>query len=92
MGVTFKQILSDPVIDERWNKVKQYFFLRESTYDMTCRCNLKCDGCYYYIGDKQYAKDEMDTEKWRDLLTAEKDRGITFVVLAGAEPSIVPEL
>ena len=92
MGVTFKQILSDPVIDERWNKVKQYFFLRESTYDMTCRCNLKCDGCYYYIGDKQYAKDEMDTEKWRALLTAEKERGITFVVLAGAEPSLVPEL
>ena len=92
MGVTFKQILSDPVIDERWNRVKQYFFLRESTYDMTCRCNLKCEGCYYYIGDKQYAKDEMDTGKWRALLTAEKERGITFVVLAGAEPSLVPEL
>jgi MoaA/NifB/PqqE/SkfB family radical SAM enzyme len=92
VGTTFKQILSTPEINERWLKVKQYFFLRESTYDMTNRCNLRCDGCYYYEGDKQFAKDNRDPEAWRALLEAEKARGITFVVLAGAEPSLVPEL
>lgn len=92
MGATFKQILSDPDINARWLKVKQYFFLRESTYDMTSRCNLKCDGCYYYEGDKQNTEDCRDPEKWRALLEREKARGITFVVLAGAEPSLVPEL
>jgi MoaA/NifB/PqqE/SkfB family radical SAM enzyme len=89
---TFKQILENPEIASRWASVKQYFFLRESTYDMTSRCNLKCDGCYYYEGDKQHTRDEGDPAKWRALLEAEKERGITFVVLAGAEPGLVPDL
>ncbi|MFH2076506.1 MAG: radical SAM protein, partial [Pseudomonadota bacterium] len=29
---------------------------------------------------------------WRELMRREKERGITYVVLAGAEPSLVPEL
>ncbi len=90
--MTFKQILANPELNARWLKVKEYFFLRESTYDMTNRCNLKCEGCYYYEGAKQHSKDERSPEKWRDLLQAEKERGITFVVLAGAEPGLVPEL
>lgn len=92
MGTTFKQLLENPEINQRWLKIKEYFFLRESTYDMTNRCNLRCDGCYFYEGDKQHSVDESDPAKWTALLQAEKERGITFVVLAGAEPSLVPEL
>ncbi len=92
MAATFKEFLHNPEIQARWLKVKEYFFLRESTYDMTSRCNLRCDGCYYYEGDKQHTRDERDPEKWRALLEAEKERGITFVVLAGAEPGLVPDL
>jgi len=88
----FSDILGDPLINKRWNKVRQYFFLRESTYDMTSRCNIRCEGCYYYTGEKQHCEDNRDTGAWRRLLRAEKERGITFVVLAGAEPSLVPEL
>jgi MoaA/NifB/PqqE/SkfB family radical SAM enzyme len=89
---TFKQILSKPKINDRWLKVKAFFFLRESTYDMTSRCNLRCDGCYYYEGDKQNTVDERDPAKWQALFESEKARGITFVVLAGAEPGLVPDL
>ncbi len=88
----FSDIIADPVIRERWQKVRKYFFLRESTYDMTNRCNVRCDGCYYFTGEKQYAAENKSPAAWRDLLEAEKERGITFVVLAGAEPSLVPEL
>ncbi len=88
----FSDILSDRAIRERWEKVKKYFFLRESTYDMSNRCNLKCDGCYYYEGDKQFAKENNDPEAWRALMREEKARGITYAVLAGAEPSLSPEL
>jgi hypothetical protein len=59
---------------------------------MTSRCNVRCDGCYYYEGDKQNAQDNVDVEAWRNLFREEKARGITFVVLAGAEPALVPEL
>lgn len=68
------------------------FFLRESTYDMSNRCNIRCDGCYYYEGDKQFAAENLNVDDWRQMMRAEKVRGITYVVLAGAEPSLVPEL
>jgi MoaA/NifB/PqqE/SkfB family radical SAM enzyme len=88
----FSDLLADPNIKKRWEKVRKYFFLRESTYDMTNRCNIRCDGCYYYEGDKQFAEENLNPADWRNLMRAEKARGITYVVLAGAEPSLVPEL
>ncbi len=88
----FADILDQPGIRERWEKVRRWFFLRESTYDMTRRCNIRCNGCYYYEGDKQFADENRDPAAWRELMRREKARGITFVVLAGAEPSLVPEL
>lgn len=88
----FADFLSEPAVRSRWERVRKYFFLRESTYDMTSRCNIRCEGCYYYAGDKQFAADNNDPESWRLLFRDEKARGITFVVLAGAEPSLVPGL
>lgn len=88
----FSALLAEPAVRERWEKVRRYFFLRESTYDMSNRCNLSCDGCYYYEGAKQFAPEQTDPEAWRALMRREKARGITYVVLAGAEPSLAPEL
>jgi MoaA/NifB/PqqE/SkfB family radical SAM enzyme len=88
----FSDLLAEPRVKERWEKVRKYFFLRESTYDMTNRCNIRCDGCYYYEGNKQFAVENLNAADWRTLMRAEKSRGITYVVLAGAEPSLVPEL
>ncbi|MBW2590994.1 MAG: radical SAM protein, partial [Deltaproteobacteria bacterium] len=75
----FSDILADHKIRERWEKVRKYFFLRESTYDMTHRCNIKCDGCYYFEGDKQFARENTDLNAWRNLMKKEKARGITYV-------------
>jgi len=88
----FSDLIAEEKVRERWEKVRKYFFLRESTYDMSNRCNLRCDGCYYYEGDKQFANENRNPEAWRKLMRGEKARGITYVVLAGAEPSLVPEL
>jgi MoaA/NifB/PqqE/SkfB family radical SAM enzyme len=88
----FSEITSIPDVGERWEKVRKFFFLRESTYDMTNRCNIKCEGCYYYEGEKQFAQENSDPEAWRALMQSEKERGITYVVLAGAEPSLVSHL
>ena len=85
-------LIADPAVRERWERVRRYFFLRESTYDMTRRCNIRCEGCYYFEGDKQHAAEVRDPAAWRALMQAERERGITYVVLAGAEPSLVPEL
>jgi len=88
----FSELLADQEVRRRWEKVREFFFLRESTYDMTTRCNMRCDGCYYYEGEKQFAEENGDPEAWQRLMKEEKARGITYVVLAGAEPSMVPQL
>jgi sulfatase maturation enzyme AslB (radical SAM superfamily) len=88
----FADILADAAIQARWQKVRRYFFLRESTYDMSRRCNIRCEGCYYFEGAKQHAEENRDPDAWRQLMQDEKARGVTFVVLAGAEPALVPEL
>jgi hypothetical protein len=88
----FSDLIAPAQVRERWERVRKYFFLRESTYDMTNRCNIRCNGCYYYEGAKQFAQENRDVAAWRRLMQEEKERGITFVVLAGAEPSLVPEL
>jgi MoaA/NifB/PqqE/SkfB family radical SAM enzyme len=88
----FSELIADTAVRERWEKVRRYFFLRESTYDMTNRCNIRCDGCYYYTGEKQFSVDNHEPSAWQALMRSEKERGITFAVLAGAEPSLVPEL
>lgn len=88
----FSDIIADPAVHARWEKVRKFFFLRESTYDMTSRCNIRCNGCYYFEGEKQYTHDEGDVNAWQTLMRQEKARGITFAVLAGAEPSLVPDL
>jgi len=88
----FSEILADSKTRDRWEKVRKYFFLRESTYDMSNRCNIRCEGCYYYEGDKQFTRENRDPEAWRELMQAEKKRGITYVVLAGAEPSMANQL
>jgi organic radical activating enzyme len=88
----FSDITAIPAIRDRWEKVRRYFFLRESTYDMTNRCNIRCEGCYYFNGEKQFAEENLQETAWRHLMEEEKKRGITFAVLAGAEPSLVPQL
>ncbi len=88
----FSEMIADSKIGARWEKVRKFFFLRESTYDMTSRCNIQCEGCYYFKGEKQFTKENQDPSSWSALMKSERERGITYVVLAGAEPSIVPDL
>ncbi len=91
-SVPFGELIAPPEVRARWDAVRRYFFLRESTYDVTRRCNIRCDGCYFFNGEKQHGTDATDPEAWRRLMIAERERGITFAVLAGAEPALVPDV
>jgi hypothetical protein len=92
MVMGFTQFLQVPELAARYQKVKRYFFIRESAYDVTSACQLRCDGCYYFEGDKYKARDNRQPEAWRRFLEAEKERGINYVNLAGAEPALAPKI
>jgi MoaA/NifB/PqqE/SkfB family radical SAM enzyme len=63
-----------------------------SGYDVTRRCNLRCEGCFFFEGDRAdgYA-DDVDLEAYRRFFRAERERGITYPHLAGAEPALVQD-
>lgn len=88
----FTDYLQVPEIADRYQKVRKYFFIREAAYDVTSACQLRCDGCYYFQGDKYRVRDNRDPETWRQFLQQEKERGINYVNLAGAEPALAPKI
>ncbi len=90
--MSFTEYLQIPELAQRYQKVRKYFFLRESAYDITSACQLRCEGCYYFQGDKYKVKDNRDPGAWRAFFEQEKERGITYVVLAGAEPALAPKV
>ncbi|HEX8174139.1 MAG TPA: radical SAM protein [Pyrinomonadaceae bacterium] len=90
--MSFTEFLRIPEVSQRYQKVKKYFYLRESAYDVTSVCQLRCEGCYYFEGDKYKVKDNRDPDAWKAFFEKEKERGITYVVLAGAEPALVPQM
>ncbi len=74
----FAELLADDRVRTRWQKVRRFFFLRESTYDITSRCNIRCNGCYYYEGDKQnMPSDNRESGRPGDnLMRSEKRPGV----------------
>lgn len=58
---------------------------------LTYRCNLECGHCYNRTGEK----DELSTERWKEVLKKIWDLGIPHVIFTGGEATLredLPEL
>ena len=63
--------------------------IRSSIYDVTNRCNLRCQGCFFFSSNQhQAAREEMDIEKWEAFIDREKERGVNLAILIGGEPTL----
>jgi MoaA/NifB/PqqE/SkfB family radical SAM enzyme len=58
---------------------------------VTNKCNLNCEGCYHHAlrGD---ADTEMSDARLEKLVAEAKELGISFIVLAGGEPLMRPNI
>ncbi|MBI5182949.1 MAG: radical SAM protein [Nitrospinae bacterium] len=56
---------------------------RTAGLNITDNCSLRCIMCN---GGRNYSKDELDTEGWRDILRQLKEVGIRQVGFTGGEP------
>lgn len=65
--------------------------LKASTYDISASCNLTCEGCLFFAREGGVPFDQGDDAAWEARFAAEAARGVNFVYLAGAEPSMVPQ-
>ena len=62
---------------------------------ITSQCNLRCKGCYAWAnhtcggGTKQ---DGLRAEQWDDIFCQAEDMGVNFILLAGGEPLMRPDV
>lgn len=64
---------------------------RPITIDVSSRCNLFCEGCYYFEGDASKAGEVADESAWRDFFQQQQASGVKYCYLGGAEPAVYPE-
>ena len=84
-------IAQAPELGPRYALAKEFRrILRQvSNVDVTSRCNLKCEGCFYFEGDDyKQATEEEESTTWRIFFADQARRGVTFVSLVGAEPAL----
>ena len=58
---------------------------------VTSKCNLHCEGCYHHAL-RGKADTEMSDERIERLVDEAKELGISFIVLAGGEPLMRPNI
>lgn len=64
-------------------------FRKPAFYEITQRCNLKCEGCYYFEGSlTQPVREEKSIVAWEDFFAAEGRRKVTMAYFVGAEPAL----
>lgn len=86
-----KHIKTNPELMPAYKAVNQicHIFARPAFYEISDKCNLKCEGCYYFDPETVHpVKQEENTfdDKWPVLLKNEKARGVTMPYFLGAEP------
>jgi len=64
-------------------------FRRPAFYEMSQRCNLWCEGCYYFENeDRLKVAVERPQPEWQDFFESEKARGVSMAYFVGAEPAL----
>lgn len=65
---------------------------KSNNYDLTSRCNLFCEGCFYFEGDDyKNATEVTDDDAWEAFFKAQAASGVSFGFFAGAEPALSQE-
>ncbi|MCB1340435.1 MAG: hypothetical protein KDK24_05090 [Pseudooceanicola sp.] len=79
-----------PSTAQRMAELRRWLFrLKSSSYDVSNECNLTCEGCLYFARPAGQRREKgTDAAAWDRLFAQEAARGINFVYLAGAEPSL----
>lgn len=87
------RLIESPELAARYDRAKGVVraFRRPAFYEVSTRCNLKCEGCYYFSDDQRAVKEERDPAVWEEFFRAEGERGVTMAYFVGAEPALEQE-
>lgn len=87
-------VTNAPDLHARYQNVRQIIraFRKPSFYEISQKCNLWCEGCYYFEdGARKVVKSEMTDLEWDAFFATEHQRGVSMAYLVGAEPSLYPQ-
>lgn len=85
---------SRPDLASRYEQAKKIvrIFRRPAFYEITQRCNLKCEGCYYFEGSLgELVPEQQDPHAWDEFFASEAERGVSIAYFVGAEPALEQE-
>jgi hypothetical protein len=83
-----------PDLERRYKaaKIVIHAFRRPAFYEITQRCNLWCEGCYYFAVDTpDRVPEERRIGAWEDFFAAEAERHVSMAYFVGAEPALHQE-
>ncbi|MAI90776.1 radical SAM protein [Ponticaulis sp.] len=86
-----KLLRARPDLRARYSNARrlQKIALHNASIELTNKCNLFCEGCFFFEGDKSaLEREEEDLRKWEDLFKRLAASGIKHANLAGAEPAL----
>jgi hypothetical protein len=63
-------------------------FRKPAFYEVATRCNLFCEGCYYFSDNFAATTEVSDVATWDAFFEAEAARGVTMAYFVGAEPAL----
>ncbi len=87
-------ICQDEALGRRYQRAKETVraFRRPAFYEIETRCNLKCEGCYYFEGgDTWKINGDKTLDEWKLFFRQEAERGVSMAYFVGAEPALAQE-
>jgi len=88
--------MSNADISLRYRHAKRVIraFGTPAFYEVSTRCNLFCEGCYFFENSANNGPPldaKKDTAEWKQFFDTESKRGVTMAYFVGAEPALEPE-
>lgn len=81
---------SHPELHSAYQEAKRVVraFRRPAFYEITQRCNLWCEGCYYFDDQNTGIVEETSAAAWQRFFADEGARGVSMAYFVGAEPAL----
>ncbi len=86
-----KNYLKDPFLKSMYEEIREAGPIRSISVDITHKCNLRCQGCYFFAEGMERAGKNGDEATFDGFIARELERGTNFVTIVGGEPGLVPD-
>lgn len=90
-GRAERYLEGDPFLRRLHDDIESAGHLRAITVDLTEVCNLRCQGCYFFVEHMDDSKSPREEADFDAFIAHERARGTNYVTVLGGEPSLMPD-